>query len=125
LPEGSEFGDVAQDVESSYAQGETVTAVFWSGHPNNDLRTQDSYLKVQIKQGAQWVTVANDWDWNTTFRWSRISEKEASSQAAVTWHIPADAQPGTYRIVHEGASKQNGRISAYSGVSSNFDVLPR
>jgi neutral ceramidase len=55
------------------------------------------------------------------YRWRR--DYLAVSTALVTWTIPADAAPGTYRIVHHGDAKNLfGQISAFTGTSPSFTV---
>jgi neutral ceramidase len=46
------------------------------------------------------------------------------STAQITWTVPADAAPGTYRIVHRGDAKGlTGRITAFTGTSRTFTVV--
>lgn len=126
-PLGASFGSVVQDVNPSYRPGQTVTAVFWAGHPKNNLRTQDSFLRVQRKDGGNWVDVAYDWDWETKFKWHRPQPVAcpACSHATVEWTIPADAPLGLHRIVHDGSWKHGvtGAIAPYRGVSREFTVF--
>ena len=40
------------------------------------------------------------------------------------WDIPANQEPGTYRLVHYGDAKMaDGSVTSYTGVSSSFDVI--
>lgn len=124
VPASKNFGDIVSDVNPSYKTGDTVNVTFWSGHPKNDLKTQSTFLMIQKKIGDNWVTVANDWDWETIFRWKHIDPVLGSSQVTITWNIPKDAQSGIYRIVHNGEYKNgwNGKIYPYTGISSTFAV---
>ena len=75
---------------------------------------------------TSWITVANDWDWETRYIWQRNNcfPTLACSHVTVQWAIPATATVGTYRIRHHGHWKSgwDGSISAYSGTSREFTV---
>ena len=116
------FGDVKSNANSSYSKGQTVTVKFWGGHPKNNLKIQDTFLKVQRKSGSSWVTVAQDWDPETTYEWQR--DGAANSIITIKWTIPADATSGSYRIKHYGNWKSGwtGNISSYNGKSKTFSV---
>ncbi|WPB75818.1 neutral/alkaline non-lysosomal ceramidase N-terminal domain-containing protein [Archangium violaceum] len=120
------FGSVVTNALASYTRGQTVSVKFWGGHPKNNLRRQGSFLQVQRKSGTTWVTVANDWDWETKYRWKRYdcAPTYGCSHVTTEWTIPADAVPGTYRIRHDGDWKSgwDGLIRAYSGTSREFTV---
>lgn len=124
VPIGKKFGDVVQNVNASYKKGDTATAIFWGGHPKNDLKTQSSYLEVQKRIGTTWTTVYYDWDWCTRFRWKRIDAMWGSSQVTITWNIPQDTPSGIYRIKYNGADKSGwtGEIHQHTGFSSEFTV---
>ena len=116
------FGKVLQDALPAYQPGQVVQASFRSGHPKNHLKTQDSFLRVERWQDGQWVAVAQDWDWETSYQWRR--EGLAYSVVDVVWRIPAGTPAGSYRLRHDGHWK-NGwtrAISAYTGVSRTFRV---
>jgi len=116
------FGSVLTDAHTSYQKGDSVLVSFRGGHPKNNLRTQDTFLKVQQLVGGSWITVANDWDWDTLYKWNR--EGLDLTRVDITWNIPLDAQTGSYRIVHQGDWKNGltGNIEAYSGTSATFTV---
>jgi len=120
------FGGVVTNALASYTRGQTVSVKFWGGHPKNNLRRQGSYLQVQRKSGTSWVTVANDWDWETKYRWQRhdCAPTYGCSHVTTEWTIPADTVPGTYRIRHDGDWKSgwDGLIRPYSGTSREFTV---
>jgi neutral ceramidase len=122
-----DFGSVFKDASASYTRGQTVSVEFWSGHPKNNLRRQGSFLQVQRKTSTgTWVTVANDWDWETKYRWQRYdcAPTYGCSHVTTEWKIPADATPGTYRIRHDGDWKSgwDGLIRPYTGYSREFTV---
>jgi len=120
------FGSVVTNANASYTRGQTVTVKFWGGHPKNNLRRQGTFLSVQRKSGTSWVTVANDWDWETTYRWQRhdCAPTFGCSHVTTTWTIPTNATLGTYRIVHYGDWKSgwDGLIRPYTGTSREFTV---
>ena len=120
-----DFGDLVEDVERSYRPGQTARAVFWGAHPANSLRIGDSFLRVERKQGESWETVANDWDWETKYRWKRNNcfPTFGCSHVTVEWDIPDDAAPGTYRLRCFGDWKSvGGDLHPYEGTSSPFEV---
>ncbi len=116
------FGKVLQDAQPAYQAGQVVKASFRSGHPKNHLQTQDSFLRVERWQDGQWVAVAQDWDWETSYQWRR--EGIAYSVVDVVWRIPAGTPVGSYRLRHDGHWKNGwtGAINPYTGVSRAFRV---
>lgn len=116
------FGKVLQDALPAYQAGQVVKASFRSGHPKNHLQTQDSFLRVERWQDGQWVAVAQDWDWETSYQWRR--EGIAYSVVDVVWRIPAGTPVGSYRLRHDGHWKNGwtGAINPYTGVSRAFRV---
>jgi len=115
------FGQVYQDVSSSYTRGQAVSVIFYGANPRNDLRTQDTFLTVEQQVNGQWQVVLNDGDWDTKFQWAR--RYIAESLITITWQIAPNTTPGTYRIQHFGNSKSlTGKISPYTGTSSTFTV---
>ncbi|MDQ1645901.1 MAG: neutral ceramidase [Cryptosporangiaceae bacterium] len=120
-PGGVPFGTVKTQPDLTYQRGQTAKAEFWTGHPKNNLHRGGTFLEVQRQVNGQWVSVADDGDWSTIYRWARSSV--ADSIATITWAIPADASPGTYRIVHYGDSKNLlGTITPFTGTSRTFTV---
>ena len=121
-PAGKSFGSVITQPNASYARGSIASAQFWGGHPNNNLRTQDTFLVVEKLVNGKYVPVARDWDPETTYRWQRNGI--SYSKITITWHTK-NADAGTYRILHRGNWKSGwtGKIGAYEGVSRIFKVL--
>jgi neutral ceramidase len=119
VPLGKRFGSVYTQPKSSYTRGNTVSAVFWGGHPNNNLRTQDTFLVIEKLVGGTYLPVARDWDPETTYNWARNAV--AYSKITITWDT-TNASSGTYRIRHKGNWKSGwtGKISAYEGVTNSF-----
>lgn len=118
------IGDVVQNANSSYQRGQTVKVKFWSGHPKNNLRTQDTFMEVQRLVNGKWQVVATDNDWETKFEWQRIDGFWGTSHAILSWTIPENTAPGTYRLKHYGDKKKpwSGNIVGYTGTSRNFTV---
>lgn len=115
------FGRVQTDVHSAYKAGTIVKVVFWGAHPKNNLRTQGTFLEVQKKVRAEWITLHDDHDPNTIYRWER--DFVANSKITITWVIPVNTEPGEYRICHYGDWKDVfGNVSSYQGASSTFTV---
>jgi neutral ceramidase len=116
------FGQVKSDANASYNKGDSVEVSYRGGHPKNNLRTQDTFLKIQKKVNSNWLTIADDSDWNTLYKWSR--EGTDRSRIDITWNIPADTESGIYRIVHQGDWKNGwtGKIKSYNGISREFSV---
>ncbi|XP_040061701.1 neutral ceramidase [Ixodes scapularis] len=126
-PLGKRFGDVVTDAKQSYSKGERVVVTFVSGHPRNNLLLEGTYLKVEKlgKDGQSWDVVATDGNWETKFYWRRTAPIFGQSQVTVTWDIPDDAEPGTYRIRHFGHSRNLLQmVSPYEGTSGRFKVNP-
>lgn len=116
------IGDVSSQPASYYHKGAMVKAIFWAGHPKNDLRTQSSFLKIQRYSGGSWQTIANDNDWSTQFEWKRIDGFWGTSHAIIKWTTSSDTPSGKYRIIHQGSQKKpfTGVISPYTGTSRSF-----
>lgn len=114
------FGDIEKDVNRSYERGDTVRVSFWGAHPNNDPKTNETYLEVQLKQGSDWVTKYVDRDVETKLIWKR--EGVSYSKITVEWYSSELDTDGVYRIKHTGKWK-NGWTSAlsdYEAISSEF-----
>ena len=121
-PLSASFGSVYTQPAASYTRGDVASAVFWGGHPRNNLMTQKTYLEiVKIEPDGSSKIVARDWDPETKYRWARNGT--AYSKITIEWDT-ANAAPGTYQIKHYGHWKSGwtGKIKAYSGVTKTFIV---
>lgn len=118
------IGQVVSQPNSSYSRGNIAKAVFWAGHPKNNLQTMKSFLAIERWNGNSWQTVLNDNDWETRYKWKRIDGFWGTSQVTIEWHIPSDVSSGYYRIKHFGHEKKpfSGSIKAYTGTSDYFYV---
>lgn len=125
-PLGINFGDVSSDVppDSIFKRGSTVTVVFWSACPRNDLLTEGTFALVEMLQGKDtWTPMYDDDDFCLRFKWSRPLKLSTRSKATIEWIIPSSSSPGVYRIRHFGASKGlMGSIRHFTGSSSAFVV---
>ncbi|KAL5747999.1 hypothetical protein ACOSQ2_025296 [Xanthoceras sorbifolium] len=123
-PSGVNFGDVKTDVpqNSTFKRGDTVSVIFWSACPRNDLMTEGTFSLVEILHGnATWIPAYDDDDFCLLFKWSRPSKLSPRSLATIEWRIPESASPGVYRIRHFGAAKGlMGSIRHFTGSSSAF-----
>jgi neutral ceramidase len=122
-PVWGRFGTVFEDAPERAAPGQTVRATFWGAHPKNDLRRQDSYLRVERQDAeGRWRLVATDDDWETRFLWRRALCWGCSLVGA-EWQVPPDAPEGTYRLRVFGAAKGlGGVLTPYEGTSRPFRV---
>lgn len=116
-----EFGAVVAEPNDHYRPQQTVRAVFVSAYPNNDLHRGRTFLEVQRADGGDWVRLADDGDWATTFRWRR--DGRTGSVATIEWSIPTDTAPGSYRVVHHGTARgADGTLMPFTGVTRDFTV---
>ncbi len=119
------FGSVVKDVEQTYHPGDKVEAVFWGGHPKNDLRTQGTFLEIRKKVGEQWVPILRDNDPSTRYVWSRTGFFRTYSLITAQWDIPDDAEPGEYKVCQYGNWKNGWKrndIREYAGESRSFEI---
>lgn len=125
-PIGSHFGAVTQDVlKAPYHVDDTVTVTFQSACPRNNVRTGDTFLKVQkLQEGTgKWTTVYTDDDISTKFHWQRPHMLSSESTATVTWKIPEGTEDGTYMIWNYGDYKHlTGGTVPFTGHSSSFTI---
>ncbi|XP_043667870.1 neutral ceramidase [Vespula pensylvanica] len=119
------FGDCVEQPESIVYPGDIVTVSFISGHPRNNLMTDNSYLIVErLLRNNTWITIATDADWETKFEWVRTSVVLGSSQVYITWEVPEDVKQGEYRIKHFGYYRYIfGGVYPYEGVCNTFKVI--
>jgi neutral ceramidase len=123
VPWNKKFGDVRTPPQPSYHQGDKVEVHFYGAHPDNNLRTEGTYLQVEKLNSGQWDTVFTDRDSCTYFRWKR--EGIAGSDVTIEWRIPDGQAAGVYRIRYNGHWKSFliGDIKEFSGTSGEFEVL--
>lgn len=119
--DGHRFGDVLVAPRSRYHAGATVRAVFAGAHPNNNLRRGDSYLRVERESDGEWITVADDGDWSTTFRWRRTRRR--GSVITLTWTVPTNTPPGRHRLRYDGDIREaDGRTHGFTTATEPFEI---
>ena len=95
---------------------------FVGAHPNNNLRTSDTYVEVQQWTAGTWDRVYDDNAWSTEMHWARPANSTDTSVITVLWNIPAGTS-GRFRIRYFGDSKNPaGTITGFTGTSAAFDV---
>ena len=118
---GHRFGDILEAPGSRYQAGQTVRAVFAGAHPNNNLRRGDSYLRVERDTDGGWVTVADDGDWSTIFRWRRAARR--TSVITLTWTVPTGTPQGRYRLRYNGDIREaDGRTQGFTATTEPFEI---
>lgn len=121
-PPGHGFGSVVATPRDRYASGEQVLVTFVGAHPGNELRRGGTFVSVQHAHGGGWRTVADDGDWSTKFRWSRMGRY--GSRITATWDIPPTTPAGRYRIRYHGDRvDHHGRLAPIAGVTEPFEVV--
>ncbi|XP_060951298.1 neutral ceramidase [Limanda limanda] len=126
-PVNSSFGDVLQQVEPFYRQGDVVSVTFVAGNPRHsgDIRDK-TFVTVEIYDNRtdSWEVVHTDASWETRFHWLKGSN--GRSNTTVEWFVPPAAPGGSYRIKHFGHYKQmkglRPVITPYEGTSDVFRV---
>lgn len=130
-PDSGDFGGAIDTPKKTYKPSSQVAVAFWSGNPDNAYPGDAPYVEVQRKDGSEYVTVATDDDWSTKVRWTTPPSDDAVSESAtesalrcdVTWDIPEDTEPGTYRIVHHGSyMSESGETHEFSAATDDFRV---
>jgi neutral ceramidase len=118
----SSFGQVVVDALAQYRACQRVVVAFVGAHPGHDLHRGGTYLRVERADGPAWRTVQDDGDWATRFVWTR--GRQGRSEVSVTWDIPADVEPGRYRISYLGDAQVEGEpLRPFTGTCREFDVV--
>ncbi|XP_055710331.1 neutral ceramidase-like [Phlebotomus papatasi] len=124
-PYGHDFGTVKVQPKPRYIPGQTVRVVFIAANPRNNLLHEDTFLRVERLDEArnEWRTVATDANWETLFRWTRVSMILGFSDVEILWEIPQGTPAGKYRISHLGYYQYIfGGKFPYNGTSQVFVV---
>ena len=103
---------------------DSISVLFISGDLRNDIRSDKSFLYVERLSNDHWSVVATDTDIETKIYWIRTNSLLNYSNVRITWEIPIDTSPGTYRVRHVGSYKYwlNGEIYEYEGKTKSFEV---
>ncbi len=123
VPVGKHFGGVLVDAAAHYAPGQIVKVTFRGADLRNNFETMHGFMQVEHEVSpGNWQVVLHDWDWDTLVHWQRLDV--AQSKVLTEWHIAANTAPGNYVIRVYGDYKDgwDGKLYAYSGVSSEFTV---
>ena len=122
MPITKHFGEVINDVDSTYRPGDTVRCTWWGANPRNDLFIEKSFLYVDQFINQTWIPILTDDDIETRFLWKRQFIDQ--SIITVEWDIPATYKTGQdlYRLRHLGVKHNSSGRQQYSGYSSNFTI---
>ncbi|KAH3872488.1 hypothetical protein DPMN_035704 [Dreissena polymorpha] len=122
-PFGKSFAECTQQPGAVCKQGERVTAKFVGANPRNNLRLEDTFLKVQYQVNtSNFTTVYTDAHWETRFEWE--SKGLFESEVTVTWDIPLNQAPGNYAILYYCDHKElGGNINLAEGTTQSFKVV--
>lgn len=149
-PPRGKFGDTITDANERYTRGDRVAVIFWTGSPVNDYKRTDHFLAVErlAPERGDWQPVRADFDWDTTCRWQQAingsmpkADKDPAQaslqiapvprvlrpdpyQVTLTWQTDAETPTGTYRIVHFGRFKGDGKVVRFVATSRPFRVGP-
>jgi neutral ceramidase len=146
-PADAKPGDPVTDAKERYARGKLVTVCFWTGSPVNDYRRTDYFMAVERRDPGRgtWEAVREDFDWDTTARWKQLvpatnlepgkaprqperlgpvrwTPRPDPYQVTINWQTDKQVPPGTYRIVHYGRFKKDGKVERFKAVSRPFEV---
>jgi neutral ceramidase len=148
-PASAKPGDAVTEAKDRYAPGDVVTVSFWTGSPVNQYRRTDRFMAVErLVPGLDtWQVVREDFDWDKTVRWKQMAAETRAGadsrregdrlgpmprvarpdpyQVTITWLTDAETAPGTYRIVHYGRFKTNGKVERFVATSRPFEVKSR
>lgn len=120
-PTAGRFGRVVLEPKARYGPGDVVSAVFVAAHLANDVHRGGTFLEVQRDDPDGWTTVADDGDWATRLRWTRVGRR--GSQVTVVWNVPADVRPGRYRVRYAGTARdRRGTLHDFTGTTREFAV---
>jgi neutral ceramidase len=119
---GRRFGDVLKPPRSDYRGGQTAVVEFVGAHPNNNLRSADTYVEVQQWSAGSWHRVFDDNSWSTEMHWARPAGSLDASTITVIWTIPTGTT-GRFRVRYFGDAKNPaGAVTGFTGTSPAFDV---
>ncbi len=99
-PRSAGFGDVVMEARDRYVTGERVVVTFIAAHPANDLHRGGTFLRVEQAAGDGWVTVQDDGDWSTRFRWSRGSRSRVTSPGKANDSLGHPGRPARRHLPH-------------------------
>lgn len=123
-PIGRNFGAVITQPDRIYSVNEVVYTRFQAANPRNNLMHDKTYFTVEhYTPDGMWNIIATDANWETNFRWNRVSSIFGTSEIQFHWEIPANTEAGLYRICYFGHNRELfGGVSAFTGCTQQFDV---
>ena len=142
VPAGESFGQVLLQPPQTVTRGNPVRVIFRSGNPRNDLRRNDTYLRIERDLGGgNWGLVSWDGTPDTRLYWLRSyftlptqngqigtacpsTDDCYWSTMDVLWFPTADAPAGRYRVRVFGKWKNGvtGQLIPYEGTSIVFTL---
>src|SRR5258708_3165059 len=99
-----------------------------------------------VRERGTWEVVRADFDWDTTCRWKQLGTEPGPKpkkdsrleafrfapapriarpdpyQVTITWQTDAQTSAGTYRIVHYGRFKKDGKVERFVATSRPFQA---
>ncbi|KAH8926210.1 Neutral/alkaline nonlysosomal ceramidase [Atractiella rhizophila] len=124
-PIGKNFGDVLTAPNATYTKGSRVTVKFQAAVPRNNLRLDQTFLTVELRDASNKFNVyRTDSHPSTRYNWLRTNGLLGYSEVTITWDIESNAPSGTYRISYFGDWKNGwtGAITPFSSTSPTFTV---
>ena len=102
---GLKFGEIEIDAKPSYRPKEIVRITFLAGHPNRDLRIEETYFEVLKRTDGSWQQKFTDNNFCTRMYWNR---RGRASIIRLEWHIPDEktVDKGIYKIVYYSLIKK-------------------
>ena len=114
-PALEQFGQVLFQSTKDVNRGASLQVIFRSANPNNALRRNDTYFRIERDLGGgNWQMVAWDNTPDTKMHWALSNSPIVGptgpisqmcpgdpclwSTTGIVWTVPADATPGQYRI---------------------------
>ncbi|MGO3363092.1 MAG: neutral/alkaline non-lysosomal ceramidase N-terminal domain-containing protein [Corynebacterium sp.] len=110
-PPGKGFGDVVsvEPASREVASGGHVTVRFVGANPNNDLRLEEGYLRIEDGEGG---VIAHDSSWETLLTFHRTFTE---TTAVVDWNTDG-VEPGEYRVLLRGDWRDvGGAVKKFEG----------
>ena len=108
-------------VYSDADRGSAHVAACDDAVPLGGLAAADSYLRVERESDGERITVADDGDWSTTFRWRRTRRR--GSVITLTWTVPTNTPPGRHRLRYDGDIREaDGRTHGFTTATEPFEI---
>jgi len=124
-PPNGKAGDQIMPPPPSVRKGETITASFSTGNPQNHYPHTDPFAIIERQTSVGWIRIATDADWSTKCVFEPGGNVTKPYRVTISWDVPADQKAGTYRIQHHGQFRgaEDDGDSAFAGVSDSFQVV--